>query len=119
PVMLDEVGLEHTIEWYLPVVERQTGIGISYEKSGTPYVVSGSAAVHVYRVLQEALNNVVRHSGAKQDWVRLRFASERLQLEIEDHGMGFSALRPHRGLGLGAIRQLAEFLRGELNLRRR
>ena len=67
PVMLEEAGLEHTIEWYLPVVERQTGIGISYEKSGTPFSVGGDSAVHIYRVLQEALNNVTRHSGAKKE----------------------------------------------------
>ena len=114
PVMLDEAGLEHTVEWYLPVVERQTGIGISYEKSGAPFPVSGSAAVHIYRVLQEALNNVVRHSGAKQAWVRLHFAPERLQLEVEDHGSGFSAVRPRQGIGLVAMRERAELLDGEI-----
>jgi len=114
PVMLDEAGLEHTIEWYLPVVERQTGIGISYEKSGAPFPVNGNAAVHIYRVLQEALNNVVRHSGAKQAWVRLHFAPERLQLEVEDHGSGFSAARPRQGIGLVAMRERAELLDGEI-----
>src|SRR5258708_28256858 len=107
PVMLEEAGLEPTIEWYLPVVERQTGIGISYEKSGTPFAVNGNAGVHVYRVLQEALNNVARHSGAKRAWVRLRFAAERLVLEIEDHGSGFPATRG-KGIGLVAMRERAE-----------
>ncbi len=77
PVMLDEAGLENTLDWYIPVVERQTGINISYEKSGTAFPVEGSAAVHIYRVVQEALNNVTRHSGAKQAWVRLRFLPRR------------------------------------------
>ena len=114
PVMLDEAGLEHTVEWYLPVVERQTGIGISYEKSGTPFAVNGSAAVHIYRVLQEALNNVVRHSGAKRAWVRLQFAPEQLQVEIEDHGAGFPAVRPRQGIGLVAMRERAELLDGNI-----
>ena len=73
PVMLDESGLESTLDWYLPVVERQAGIHLSYEKSGTIFPVDGDAAIHVYRVVQEALNNVTRHSGAKEAWVRLRF----------------------------------------------
>ena len=64
--MLDEAGLETTLDWYIPTVERQTGIAISYEKQGAPFPVNGSAAVQIYRVLQEALNNVARHSGAKQ-----------------------------------------------------
>ena len=55
----------------IPTVERQNGIAISYEKQGEPFAVDGSAGVHIYRVLQEALNNVARHSGAKQAWVRL------------------------------------------------
>jgi signal transduction histidine kinase len=114
PVMLDEAGLEQTIEWYLPVVERQTGIGISYEKSGTPFLVNGGTAVHVYRVLQEALNNVARHSGAKQAWVRLRFSPDQLQLEVEDHGAGFSATRPRQGIGLVAMRERAELLGGNI-----
>jgi signal transduction histidine kinase len=114
PVMLDEAGLEQTIEWYLPVVERQTGVGISYEKSGTPFPVNGSAAVHVYRVLQEALNNIARHSGAKQAWVRLQFGPEHLQLEVEDHGSGFSEVRPRQGIGLVAMRERAELLGGTI-----
>jgi signal transduction histidine kinase len=73
PVMLDEAGLEATLAWYLPTVERQTGIAISYEKSGDAFPLSSAAAVHIYRIVQEALNNVARHSGSKQAWVRLRF----------------------------------------------
>jgi two-component system, NarL family, sensor histidine kinase DegS len=113
-VMLDEAGLEQTIEWYLPTVERQTGVGIIYEKSGTPFPVSGNSAVHIYRVLQEALNNVSRHSGAKKAWVRLHFAADELQLEIEDRGTGFAAQRTKRGLGLVAMRERAELLAGSL-----
>ena len=118
PVMLDEAGLEPTIEWYLPVVERQTGIGICYEKSGTPFPMPGNAAVHIYRVLQEALNNVARHSGAKKAWVRLRFTSDHLQLEIEDHGSGFPAPAPRQGIGLVAMRERAELLGGRIAIAR-
>ena len=114
PVMLDEAGLEQTIEWYLPVVERQTGIGISYEKSGTPFAINSNAAVHVYRVLQEALNNVARHSGAKNAWVRLRFAPDSLELQVEDHGSGFPAARRPQGIGLVAMRERAELLGGSI-----
>jgi signal transduction histidine kinase len=118
PVMLEEAGLETTIEWYLPVVERQTGVGISYEKSGTAFAVSGDAAVHVYRVLQEALNNVARHSGAKQVWVRLTFAEEQLVLEVEDHGAGFAPTRERRGIGMVAMRERAELLGGSITFDR-
>jgi len=110
PVMLDESGLEATLDWYLPVVERQSGIHISYEKSGEPFRVDGNAAIHVYRVLQEALNNVTRHSGANEAWVRLRFLAEALEVEVEDHGAGFKGQKATQGIGLVAMRERAEQL---------
>jgi len=119
PVMLDEAGLESTLDWYIPTVERQTGIAISYEKQGTPFPVDGAAGVHIYRVLQEALNNVARHSGATQAWVRLRFLPNALELEVEDHGAGFTergfSERPARqGIGLVAMRERSELMGGKI-----
>jgi signal transduction histidine kinase len=118
PVMLDETGLESTVDWYIPTVERQTGVNISYEKSGTPFPVNGNIGVHIYRILQEALNNVTRHSGARQAWVRLRFLPKALELEVEDHGSGFSAQGSKPGIGLVAMRERAELLGGQLEFLR-
>jgi len=112
--MLDESGLESTLDWYLPVVERQAGIHICYEKNGTPFAVDGNAAIHLYRVVQEALNNVTRHSGAGEVWVRLKFLAENLQLEVEDHGKGFITQETKQGIGLVAMRERAELLGGRL-----
>jgi signal transduction histidine kinase len=114
PVMLEESGLESTIDWYLPTVEKQTGVHVSYEKSGQPFAVESGAATHVYRILQEALNNVARHSGAGEAWVRLRYLPQLLELEIEDHGQGFSAQVPRNGIGLVAMRERAALLHGTL-----
>lgn len=114
PVMLEESGLESTMDWYIASVEKQTGLGISYEKSGTPFPLNGAASVHIYRVLQEALNNVARHSGAQQAWVRLRFLSEALELEVEDHGAGFVRGAAKLGIGLVAMRERAELLGGTI-----
>jgi len=116
PVMLDEMGLESTLDWYLPTVERQTGLALAYEKSGTPFPVEGEGGVHIYRVLQEAVNNVARHSGAKQAWVRLRFLPESLELEVEDHGSGLKTQAAKPGIGLVAMRERAQLLGGSLEL---
>ena len=115
PVMLDESGLEQSLDWYLPTVERQAGIAISYEKSGAPFEIPRSAGVHIYRVVQEALNNVKRHSGAQQAWVRLRFLADALEVEIEDHGRGLSvAGNGSRGIGLVGMRERAQIIGAEL-----
>lgn len=114
PVMLDEAGLETTLDWYIPTVERQTGIAIFYEKQGAPFPVDGSAGVQIYRVLQEALNNMARHSGAKQAWVRLCFLPAVLELEVEDHGVGFVGRQAKQGIGLVAMRERAELMGGRI-----
>jgi signal transduction histidine kinase len=114
PSMLDQAGLESTLDWYIPTVEKQMGIQMSYEKSGAPYPVNGSVGIHVYRVLQEALNNVARHSGARQAWVRVRFLPQALELEVEDRGKGFAATPSRHGIGLVAMRERAELLGGRI-----
>jgi len=114
PVLLEEGGLEGTLDWYIPTVERQTGIAISYEKSGTPIELPNDYAINVYRVVQESLNNIARHSGAKKAWVRLRYLPHGLEVEIEDHGSGFAIDQARKGIGLVAMRERAELMGGTL-----
>jgi signal transduction histidine kinase len=114
PVLLEEAGLTATLDWYIPTVGRQTGLIMHYEKTGTPFPVETSAGVHIYRVLQEALNNVSRHSGAKEAWIRLRYSADGLEMEVEDHGSGFAAEKVQRGIGLVAMRERAELIGGTL-----
>jgi signal transduction histidine kinase len=113
PVMLEEIGFESALDAYLPVFERRTGIEVRYAKIGEPREISREASVHLYRVLQEALNNVARHSGSKQAEVRLTNTPTKLTLIIEDSGRGFgNAHRP--GLGLISMRERAELAGGEI-----
>jgi signal transduction histidine kinase len=116
PVLLEEAGLVSTLDWYIPTVERQTGFTLHYEKVGEPFSLDVAASVHVYRVLQEALNNVSRHSGAREAWVRLKFSPSALQLEVEDHGKGILPEKNGRGIGLVAMRERAELIGGKLEL---
>lgn len=118
PVILDEAGLESALDWYIPKVSRQTGIPLCYEKSGTPFPVESSLGIHIYRVLQEALNNLTRHSGAREGWVRLKYQPDCLQLEVEDHGRGFVAHTGNNGIGLVAMRERAELLGGTVQFTR-
>jgi signal transduction histidine kinase len=116
PSILEELGLESTVDWYLSTVEKQLGITVTYERAGTAVPVDATIGIHVYRVLQEALNNVAKHSGADQATVRLRVQPGALELEVEDHGKGLTpdADRSGHGLGLVAMRERAELVRGSL-----
>jgi signal transduction histidine kinase len=118
PSILDELGLESTIEWYLSTVEKQLGIQVSYERSGAAVAVHGTLGIHAYRVLQEAINNVVRHSGADRAAVRLRFEADTLELEVEDHGLGLDAEPARRALGLVAMRERAALVGGTIEFLR-
>jgi signal transduction histidine kinase len=114
PVLLDEAGVESALDWYIPNVGRQNGITINYEKSGISRPISARAGIHIYRILQEALNNVVRHSGAAKAEVRLCFKQDGLLLEVEDHGQGLRPEVDRRGIGMVAMRERAELVGGTI-----
>ena len=118
PSILEELGLDSTVEWYLSGVDRQLGIAVVYERTGTLTPVDSTIAIQVYRVLQEALNNVARHAGADRAWVRLRYLEATLELEVEDHGKGIAPAAGARGLGLVAMRERAELVDGTIEFLR-
>ena len=119
PSILDDAGLERTVDWYLSTIERQLGVAVSYERSAVPVPdVSSEIGIQVYRVLQESLSNVARHSGAKHAAVRLRFADGTLELEVEDHGSGLSVASSRRGLGIVAMRERAAIVGGTIEFLR-
>lgn len=118
PVLLEEAGLAATLDWYIPTVGRQTGLTVHYEKSGTAFPVETAPGVHLYRVVQESLNNISRHANASEAWVRLNYAAKELILEVEDHGKGVRIEKGQRGIGMVAMRERAELIGGTLEYQR-
>ncbi len=114
PVLLEEAGLAATLDWYIPTVGRQTGLKVHYEKSGAAFPVETAPGVHLYRVVQESLNNISRHANASEAWVRLNYAAKELILEVEDHGKGMRIEKGQRGIGMVAMRERAELIGGTL-----
>jgi signal transduction histidine kinase len=119
PVILDDFGLEKALEWFVEQFGRQHGIDARFESRGPIGVVPPEATIHIYRIVQEALTNVSRHSGAKDARVRLAQRDGRLELEIEDHGRGLpqGSDKVDRGIGLVSMRERAELMRGTFALR--
>ncbi len=116
PNVLDDYGLEGAVEWYVQQVREQTGLTITYEKQGEAVkALPTETAIHVYRILQESLNNIVRHANSAVAWVRLRRNADQLELEVEDRGSGLPPQTGRRdGLGLVAMRERAELVHGRL-----
>ena len=119
PVILDDFGLEKALEWFVEQFGRQHGIDARFESRGPIGVVPPEATIHIYRIVQEALTNVSRHSGAKDACVRLAQRDGRIELEIEDHGRGLpqGSDKVDRGIGLVSMRERAELMRGTFALR--
>jgi PAS domain S-box-containing protein len=83
-----------------------------------PLRLSETAAAHVYRIVQEALTNVVRHSGGTEVSIGLKTSDAELHLWIDDNGHGFGQTPPDRpeGLGLKIMRYRAQMLGGDLHI---
>lgn len=119
PVALDEVGFESAVDTYLPGFERQTGIRIHYEKTGASREIDRGVTIHLYRVMQEALNNIARHSKSNRASVRLAFRPEAVILEVEDEGVGFGkrdkqGMGAASGMGMVSMRERAEMVHGSV-----
>jgi signal transduction histidine kinase len=117
PVVLDEAGLESALAVYLPSFQKQTGIRVTYTKTGETRDLDREASIHLYRVVQEGLNNVARHSGSRHADLRLAFEAESVCLEVEDDGPGFPREKG-KGLGLVSMRERAELMHARLELLR-
>lgn len=117
PSILGELGLESAVEWYLSTVEKQHGLTVKYVRDGQRVDLPAADAIHVYRILQEALSNIARHAGTQQAEVRLRNSGATLELDIEDRGRGL-AHPGGRGLGLVAMQERAALLGGTLTFER-
>jgi signal transduction histidine kinase len=114
PSILDDLGLFAAIEYEAQTFEERTGIECELSIPETPPAVEKAAATAIYRMVQEALTNVARHSNASRVELRVRERGEELLLEIRDDGRGITAeeLADPASLGLAGIRERAEILGG-------
>jgi signal transduction histidine kinase len=121
PGLLDDFGLEKALEYCTSQFQQQTGIRVRLTASGPVDTIAEDCSIHVYRIAQEALSNVARHSGSKDAWVRLTCADAGVELEVEDRGKGIpgdgDGRTGGRGLGLISMRERAELMGGQLHLR--
>lgn len=108
PAVLEELGLAAAVEWQVEEFERGSGIVCELECAGADVPIVPERARACFRVLQEALTNVARHSRADHVLVRLATTSENVTLEVADNGIGLPPDAFTRGsLGLIGMRERA------------
>ncbi len=122
PPLLEEAGLRSAIQWYLEGLTKRCGIRtfLQVEPPNFPRLPADLETA-LYRIIQEALTNVFRHSGAKNAWVVLVRDENQVCVSVRDDGKGIPEeivmLQPgSAGVGIAGMRQRLSELRGELRL---
>ena len=124
PPLLDEVGFACAAEWYVEGFAKRTGVKVKLDLATSAERLPGGIEIALFRVLQESLTNVHRHSGASQVSVCFQHQPERIVLEIRDNGCGIPAERLLRlretsaetGVGLAGMRERMHELNGKLEI---
>jgi signal transduction histidine kinase len=117
PSILEEAGLVGALQARLEAVEVRSGFRTAFQVEGER-CLPPSVEAELYRVTQEALNNVLKHAQAKQVTVHLQFDEARLCLTIQDDGLGFDleTARQSGGLGLRSMEERVQHIGGNLIL---
>jgi signal transduction histidine kinase len=117
PPMLHELGLEATVETYLSEFEAHSGIEVHADLHFCSQELPALISQYVYRILQEALTNVVKHAAVDEVFVKLDAGEHRITLIVRDAGVGF---RPEivnsSGLGMLGMRERVELLGGRFEV---
>jgi signal transduction histidine kinase len=118
PAILDDLGLVAAVEWAAEKFQARTGARCHLSLPANPVTIDQDWATAVFRIFQEILTNVSRHSDATQVDVRLGIENGNLELEVQDNGIGADQerLSAPQSLGIVGMRERALLLRGEFNI---
>jgi signal transduction histidine kinase len=112
PSMLDDLGLQAALEWHVRDFMSRYAINVDLKMAGNFDQLPESHRTCVYRVVQEALTNCVRHADAHNIAVDVRASDRELQLSVSDDGVGLDPAHRGRGLGLIGIDERVKDLQG-------
>jgi signal transduction histidine kinase len=124
PPLLDEVGFACAAEWYIDGFAKRSGINVRAEIAKSCGRLPKKVEIALFRVLQESLTNVHRHSGASEANIRFQHEAEAVILEIRDFGKGIPEERlrlllgvsAETGIGLAGMRERLHELDGRLEI---
>ena len=117
PSMLDDFGLQPALEWHVRDLERRHGVRVGLEIAGNIGQLSERYRTCVYRAIQEALTNCIRHARAARISVSVNAAADRLDVTVADDGIGLDPSRRRQGLGLLGIEERVRELGGTTFIR--
>jgi signal transduction histidine kinase len=122
PIYLEDLGLVTALEMLVRETSRNNAVQIEFKKSGEEQRLSHEVELALYRIAQEALSNVVRHSQAKRAELLISFGEKEIKLEVRDNGQGFDMPRsptdfaPNGHFGLLGIHERADLIGAHLEV---
>jgi signal transduction histidine kinase len=116
--MLYDLGLKTAVEWQLEQFTKNTGIKATLKTSPAEFKVEGRLSIILYRIIQESLTNVSRHSSAKNVWISMESGKNNIRLTVMDNGVGIEKekLTDPKSFGLMGLRERARAYGGELKI---
>jgi len=118
PSILDELGLIAAIEWQLSQFQGRAGIRTIFESDSDSLNLSRDVAVALFRIVQEALTNVMRHAGATKVRIAIRSIADRLVISVTDNGKGITRqqINDPRSFGIMGMNERVHRIGGQLNI---
>ena len=117
PPQLDDLGLAAALRWHVDRQAQASGIRISFETDELPARMPPELTIACFRIVQEALTNIIRHAHARHAWIELRRRSRTLVLTMRDDGTGFDSSSKRRSrLGLLGMQERASLVGGKLEI---
>lgn len=124
PMSLDDLGIIPTLERHISKIVDNNHLIIKFTTSGNPCVLPSIVSLTIFRLAQEALNNILKHSNATEANVKLSFLEDNIELFISDNGEGFDISEVHKkikddgsGFGLSSMKERTQLLDGEFVIR--
>jgi len=119
PSIIDDLGLIHAVDSECFTFTKNTSIAVSFSPQNMPVPVPKDIALCLYRVIQECLRNVAKHSKAPEAHISLIGQAEGIRLSIRDSGIGFdmNEVKHKAGLGFTGMRERVRLIHGTLSVR--
>ncbi len=116
PSILEDLGLTAALRELCEEFSAREGIEVVFEQEAVPKALPVDVASCLYRVSQEALHNVIKHSRAKQARLKVSGSPEGIQLRIHDTGVGFDSESASHGLGIVSMKERVRLVQGEFSI---
>ncbi|HEY7192011.1 MAG TPA: sensor histidine kinase [Vicinamibacterales bacterium] len=116
PSMLDDFGLQAALEWHARDCMRRYAINVDLKMDGDFDTLPDKYRTCIYRIVQEAMTNCVRHAGAKNIRVDVSADNRELQVTVSDDGCGLNSAQRRQGLGLRGIDERVRELQGTVTI---